>query len=83
MSKHGVGGAARRIASGGVGSSPAVSIIRETRKRVLRRMLSDRDRRLCEFDRKTCKETMRRYYPDLARLDAERREIRRKLKEYV
>ena len=80
MTKHGVGGAAHRLATGGVGSSPAVSIS-ETRVKSLRHMLRVRDRRLCVYD-----DPLRRRYmlaSDLKKCriwDAERRAIREKIK---
>jgi len=84
MSGRSLGGAERRVAPGGVGSSPAdLTFPATNNKKVLRRMLRDRDRILCDWD--AGNDTIRRYLsglkqPDYLRLDNERRLIRLKLK---
>jgi hypothetical protein len=81
MTKHGVGGEAHRLATGGVGSSPAVSI-KEDRIKVLRKMLRDRDRLLTEWHTVW----KRKHFAGInqkrcLQWDAERREIRERIKE--
>lgn len=77
--KRGVGGAARRVAPASGGSSPPVSIKTRSRK-VLRRMLADRDRALSrlEYYKTFCPGHPLR--TDWERLDTERRTIRNRLK---
>lgn len=81
MAKHGVGGAARRVAPGGVGSSPAVSI-KETRVKVLRHMLRIRDRWLQPWqdvwNRKSFSHKDQRQF---VQWDSERQAIRERIKE--
>lgn len=83
-SRRSLGGAERRVAPGGAGSSPAVSA---TSKKVLRRMLRDRDRRLHEYDACRAHRLLHLLLPwslgDYRRLDAERREIRHRLKAHT
>jgi len=87
-SRRRLGGADRRVAAGGVGSSPAVSTFPNTNsKKVLRKMLSDRDRRLSLWDR--ANPNMQRILQRMLKhkclkeyeqWDAERKLIREKLK---
>ena len=81
MAKHGVGGAAHRLATGGVGSSPAVSI-KETRVKVLRHMLRTRDRWLQPWQdiwqRRSFSDSNQRQF---VQWDAERKAIRERIKE--
>ena len=79
--KHSVGGAAHRLATGGVGSSPAVSI-KERRVKVLRHMLRTRDRWLQPWhdiwNRRSFSFLNQRQF---LQWDAERKAIRERIKE--
>jgi len=84
MANHRLGGADHRLATGGVGSSPAGSTFpKTTNKRRLRQMLRARDRQMhfCHTVSKTwC--GMGVLVPNYAKIDQERKLIRLKLKEY-
>ena len=82
LSRRGVGGAARGVAPRGVGSSPAVSTFPKTNNiKTLRRMLSDRDRKLQSWDRLWKKYgNLSLRYDEHMRNDNERRLIREKIK---
>ena len=83
MTSHRLGGADRRLATGGVGSSPTGSVWPKTNsKEKLRRMLRDRDRILSHWDRLPDQVVSRRHIYGLAmkKVDDERKAIRCKLK---
>ena len=80
MANRRLGGADRRVALGGAGSSPADSI-NETRQGSLRRMLRKRDAVLSDFDDKHKRKYMSaRLVMYFRKVDAERRAIREKMK---
>lgn len=77
--RRSVGGAAQRIASAGLGSSPNVAI-KETRKPVLRKMLAARDRQIFYLTRMWMACGYKTQHPKVSELDAERKAIRQAIK---
>lgn len=76
VTRRSLGGAEQRGVHAGVGSSPTVS----TSKKVLRRMLRDRDRKITALSKRGW--WNHKKMEEKNRLDKERKEIRLRIKKY-
>lgn len=80
ISSNSLGGSERWVAPGGTGSSPVYSIMHT--KKYLKKKLRKLDRKLSSFSfLKNCGYAEPSYLRELEKLDSQRKEIRRELKD--